>query len=104
MVPRVALVSCELRAALVRSGWAGAPQRGQGDGRKVVRTRGRVRPPQPGETTIAEGTQHHGRELPGVHPKRSPVSETVVFLLSHVHWGGHVLVAVLLPCPGGGAF
>ena len=35
--PRVALVSCELRAAPVRSGWAGAPQRGQGDGRKVVR-------------------------------------------------------------------
>ena len=40
MVPRVALVSCELRAALVRSGQAGAPQRGQGDGRKVVRTGG----------------------------------------------------------------
>ena len=40
MVPRVALVSCELRAALVRSGWAGAPQRGQGDGRKVLRTGG----------------------------------------------------------------
>ena len=29
---------------------------------------------------IAGGLQH-GRELPGVHPKRSPVSETVVFLL-----------------------
>ena len=40
MVPRVALVSCELRAAPVRSGQAGAPQRGQGDGRKVVRTGG----------------------------------------------------------------
>ena len=40
MVPRVALVSCELRAAPVRSGWAGAPQRGQGDGRKVLRTGG----------------------------------------------------------------
>ena len=40
MVPRAALVSCELRAAPVRSGRAGAPQRGQGDGRKVVRTRG----------------------------------------------------------------
>ena len=40
MVPRAALVSCELRAALVRSGQAGAPQRGQGDGRKVLRTGG----------------------------------------------------------------
>ena len=40
MVPRVALVSCELRAALVRSGWAGAPQRGRGNGGKVVRKRG----------------------------------------------------------------
>ena len=39
-VPRAALVSCELRAALVRSGQAGAPQRGQGDGRKVLRTGG----------------------------------------------------------------
>ena len=40
MVPRAVLVSCELRAALIRSGQAGAPQRGQGDGRKVVRTGG----------------------------------------------------------------
>ena len=40
MVPRVALVSCELRAALVRSGWAGAPQRGRENGEKVVRERG----------------------------------------------------------------
>ena len=40
MVPRAALVSCELRAALVRSGQAGALQRGQGDGRKVLRTGG----------------------------------------------------------------
>ena len=40
MVPRAVLVSCELRAALIRSGQAGAPQRGQGDGRKVLRTGG----------------------------------------------------------------
>ena len=39
-VPRAALVLCELRAAPVRSGQAGAPQRGQGDGRKVLRTGG----------------------------------------------------------------
>jgi hypothetical protein len=44
MVPRGALVLGELRAAPVRSGWAGAPgapQRGRGTGGKVVRKRGR---------------------------------------------------------------
>ena len=40
MVPRAALASCGLGAAPVRSEWAEAPQRGQGDGRKVVRTGG----------------------------------------------------------------
>ena len=38
--PQDVLALCDLRAALVRSGQAGAPQRGQGDGREVVRTRG----------------------------------------------------------------
>ena len=38
--PQDVLALCELRAAPVRSGWAGAPQRGQGDGRKVLRTGG----------------------------------------------------------------
>ena len=38
--PQDVLALCELRAALVRSGWAGARQGGQGDGREVVRTRG----------------------------------------------------------------
>ena len=38
--PHDVLALCELRAAPVRSGQAGAPQRGQGDGRKVVRTGG----------------------------------------------------------------
>ena len=38
--PQDVLALCELRAALVRSGQAGAPQRGQGDGRKVLRTGG----------------------------------------------------------------
>jgi hypothetical protein len=41
MVPRGALVLGKLRAAPVRSGWAGAPQRGRGNGEKVVRKRGR---------------------------------------------------------------
>jgi hypothetical protein len=41
MVPRGALVLGELRAAPVRLGWAGAPQRGRGNGGKVVRKRGR---------------------------------------------------------------
>ena len=40
MVPRGALVLGELRAAPVRLGWAGAPQRGRGNGGKVVRKRG----------------------------------------------------------------
>ena len=37
---RVALALDEPRAALVRSAWAGAPQRGRGNGGKVVRKRG----------------------------------------------------------------
>jgi len=41
MVPRGALVLGELRAAPVRSGWAGAPQRGRGNGGKAVRKKGR---------------------------------------------------------------
>ena len=41
MVPRGALALGESRAAPVRSGWAGAPQRGRGNGGKVVRKRGR---------------------------------------------------------------
>ena len=40
MVPRDALALGESRAAPVRSGWAGAPQRGRGNGGKVVRKRG----------------------------------------------------------------
>ena len=38
---RAALALGEPRAAPVRSGWAGAPQRGRGNGGKVVRKRGR---------------------------------------------------------------
>ena len=38
---RVALALGEPRTAPVRSGWAGAPQRGRGNGGKVVRKRGR---------------------------------------------------------------
>ena len=41
MIPRAALALGESRAALVRSGWAGATQRGWGNGGKVVRKRGR---------------------------------------------------------------
>ena len=41
MVPRGALALGESRAAPVRSGWAGAPHRGRGNGGKVVRKRGR---------------------------------------------------------------
>ena len=41
MVPRATLALDESRAALVRSAWAGAPQRGRGNGGKVVRKRGR---------------------------------------------------------------
>ena len=40
MVPRGALALGESRAAPVRSGWAGAPQRGRGNGGKVVRKSG----------------------------------------------------------------
>ena len=38
---RVVLALGEPRAAPVRSGWAGAPHRGRGNGGKVVRKRGR---------------------------------------------------------------
>ena len=38
---RVALALGEPRAAPVRSGWAGATQKGRGNGGKVVRKRGR---------------------------------------------------------------
>ena len=38
---RAALALGEPRAAPVRSGWAGAPHRGRGNGGKVVRKRGR---------------------------------------------------------------
>ena len=38
---RVALALGEPRAAPVRSGWAGATQRGRGNGGEVVRKRGR---------------------------------------------------------------
>ena len=40
MVPRATLALDESRAALVRSAWAGASQRGRGNGGKVVRKRG----------------------------------------------------------------
>ena len=37
---RAALALDEPRAATIRSGWSGAPQRGRGNGGKVVRKRG----------------------------------------------------------------
>ena len=39
-IPRGALALGESRAAPVRSGWAGATQRGRGNGGEVVRKRG----------------------------------------------------------------
>ena len=42
MVPLGALALGESRAAPVRSGWAGAPQRGRGNGGKVVRKRMKI--------------------------------------------------------------